>query len=148
MAFDTFENLKKAGIRYLLTKIRDFLEATYGKVLTINGIEPNEYGDVPVTRGNYAGDLESSFSQTSMGEYIQRTSGGNASIEDGDAWLSILQGHREPEGYVPEYRDFNVYPVDEEDGISATIDWDTFLGQVADTVTLTCFGSIWEKSME
>lgn len=137
MAFDTFENLKKAGIRYLLTKIRDFLEATYGKVKTINGIEPNEYGDVPVNRVNYAGDLESSFSQTSMGEYIQRTSGGNASIEDGDAWLSILQGHREHDGYVAEYRDFNVYPVDEENGISATIDWDTFLGQVADTVTLT-----------
>lgn len=136
-----FEILKKAGLKYLLGKFKTYLEETYQQianaVLTVNGEDPDEYGNIQINRVNMAGDLESSFSQTSTQEYIQRTSGWSASIEDGDAWLSILQGHREHEGYVAESKEFNVYPVDEETGITATIDWDTFLTQAPNTGTTT-----------
>ena len=136
-----FENLKKAGITLLLSKLKTRLESMFVKiedaVLSVNGEEPDEYGEVTLNRVNLAGDLESSFSQTSTQEFIQRTSGGSASIEDGDAWLSILQGRREHDGYVAEARDFQVHPVNEEEPISAVIDWDDFLEQVTETSTTT-----------
>lgn len=136
-----FQNLKGTGIGYLLGKLKTYLDETYqkivGAVLTINGEEPDEYGNVQINRVNMAGDLESSQSQSSSQSFIQRASGGAASIDNGDAWLSIVRGNSERTGYVAEQRNFTVNPVDDEAPISATIDWDAFLEQVTETSVTT-----------
>lgn len=136
-----FQNLKGTGIGYLLGKLKTYLDNTYqkivGAVLTVNGEEPDNYGNVQINRVNMAGDLESSQSQNSNQTFIQRTSGGSASIDNGDAWLSIVRGNSERTGYVAEQRNFTVNPVDDEAPISATIDWDAFLEQVTETSTTT-----------
>ena len=107
-----FQNLKSTGIAYLLGKLKTYLEATYVKianaVLTVNSTEPDEYGNVLINRVNYAGDLESSFSQNSDETFLQRTTGGAASVVDGDAWLSAVMGNRIHEGYVAEELDMDV----------------------------------------
>ena len=125
-----FENLKSTGIAYLLGKLKTHLEATYLKIenaiRTINGTGPDEYGNVLINRVNYAGDLESSFTQNSDETFLQRTTGGAASVVDGDAWLSIVMGNRIHEGYVAEELDMEVRAINEEAPITATIDRDTF----------------------
>jgi len=125
-----FENLKKAGITYLLGKLKTYLEATYqaisDAILTVNGTGPDQYGNVLINRVNYAGDLESSFAQTSSGTFLQRTSGGSASIKDGDAWLAILMGNSVHDGYVAEVLDMDVRDINDDGHITATIDRETF----------------------
>lgn len=143
-----FQNLKGTGIGYLLGKLKTYLDNTYqkiiGAVLSVNGEEPDNYGNVQINRVNMAGDLESSQSQNSNQTFIQRTSGGAASIVNGDAWLSIVRGNSERTGYVAEQRNFTVNPIDEEAPISATIDWDTFLTEVTATSTITfTFTTAW-----
>lgn len=135
-----FQNLKGTGIGYLLGKLKNYLDATYqkiaGAVRSVNGNEPDEYGNVAINRVNLAGDLESSSSQNSNQQYIQRTSGGSASIKSGDAWLSILRGNSVHEGFVPETRLFTVNPADES-SLDAEIDWDVFIGEVGNSTTMT-----------
>lgn len=125
-----FENLKSTGIAYLLGKIKTYLDATYQKiasaVLTVNSTGPDQYGNVLINRVNYAGDLESSFTQTSSGEFLQRTSGGSASIKDGDAWLGNVIGNSIHEGFVAQFLDMEVSEVGDDGHITATIDEDTF----------------------
>lgn len=125
-----FENLKKAGITMLLSKLKVILDATYQKlaeaVKTVNGTLPDEYGNVAINRVNYAGDLESSFSQNADETFIQRTSGGSASISDGDAWLSAVLGNSEHTGFVEKFLDVDVRPISDENPITATWDEDEF----------------------
>lgn len=143
-----FQNLKGTGIGYLLGKLKTYLDNTYqkivGAVLSVNGEEPDDYGNVQISRVNMAGDLESSQSQNSNQTFIQRTSGGASSIKSGDAWLSIIRGNSVHEGYVPEFRSFTVNPADDESPISADIDWDVFIGEVNASVTMTfTYNSSW-----
>ena len=139
-----FENLKKAGITYLLGKLKEHLEATYLKIanaiLTVNGTGPDSYGNVQINRVNYAGDLESSFTQNSNETFLQRTTGGAASVMDGDAWLSFIMGNSIHEGFVAEELDMDVRPISEESPITATIDRDTFFANASlpsSPITLT-----------
>lgn len=136
-----FENLKSTGIAYLLGKIKTYLDATYQKiasaVLTVNSNGPDQYGNVLINRVNYAGDLESSFTQNSDEIFLQRTTGGSASVSDGDAWLAGVMGNSVHTGYVAEVLDMDVLPINEEAPITATIDRDTFVSYVASSGTIT-----------
>ena len=143
-----FENLKKSGITYLLGKLKEHLEATYLKIanaiLTVNSTGPDSYGNVQINRVNYAGDLESSFTQNSDETFLQRTTGGAASVVDGDAWLSRVMGNSVHTGFVAESLEMDVRPINEEAPISATINRDTFVSYVesSGTITLT-FTTSW-----
>lgn len=105
--------LDNVGLKYVLDKIRAFLNG-YAKtnevVKSVNGNLPDGTGDVRVTEVDYANNLLSDSVQYSDGEFIERTSGGESSIQDGDAWLIRMYGRRIHTGYVAEYLVPAVYP--------------------------------------
>lgn len=131
-----FKSLKATGLGRLLTKIKTYLDTTYLKIAdsirTVNGISPLANGDVPITIVDRAENLHaSSFStQQSNGLYIQRTTGGNASIGDGVAQLLKITGNSVHEGFQEEEKSFDYEQADTEAVISAEIDWETFKANV------------------
>ena len=68
----TLDNLSRA-----INKLKDYFLQIKDAVLTVNGEEPDTNGNVQISRVDYAGDLESVFSQTSTGEFIQRSGDGH-----------------------------------------------------------------------
>ena len=114
-------------------------EAVNARVKTVNGIMPDENGDVPVEHALTADNLTSANSQTSIGEWTRRTSGGSASIADGAAWMSSIRGNRVHVGYTPEVLNMTVTPAPREQGetpITAEIDRDTFVQAVSGSTTI------------
>ena len=119
------------------TKISEALE---GVVKTVNGEGPDGDGNVQVDHTMTADNLTSSASQTTIGEFARRTSGGNASISTGSAWLSVIRGNRTHIGYVPESLNMTVNAAPREEGetpITATIDRDAFVEAVAGSTVVT-----------
>lgn len=101
--------------------------------LTVNDIEPDpETRNIRVTNVALADNLTSDEAQINEGTYILRTSGGEASIADGSAWLNEITGNTVKTGYVPESIDMTV-----SGNISATLDRDTFVAYVATSGTIT-----------
>ena len=114
-------------------------DALDGCVKSVNGEGPDESGNVQVQHALTADNLTSSSSQTSIGEWVRRTSGGSASISDGNAWLSGIRGNRVHVGYVPEVLNMTVNAAPREEGetpITATIDRDTFVAYVSQSGTI------------
>ena len=109
--------------------------------LSTNGIFPNPTTrDLTLNEVPLAGNLISDEAQSSFGTYIERTSGGEASIADGKAWLVAVKGNSVKTGYVPESLDMTVTPATREEGvtpISATLDRDTFVAAVSSSGTIT-----------
>ena len=129
------------------TKISDALAAC---VKTVNGSTPDADGDVAIDAVPFADNLRSSLSQNITGTFNSRTTGANASVEDGDAWLTTLRGNRVHTGYTAESINMTVTPVEREQGedtITATIDRDTFVAYVSSsgTTTLT-YTTSWSAS--
>jgi hypothetical protein len=135
----------KAGdtIKLRTTGAKTIAQAVDECVKTVNGEQADETGNVEVNHTLTADNLTSSQSQTSVGEWARRTSGGNASISDGSAWLSSVRGNRTHVGYVPEALAMTVTTAPREQGqepITAEIDRDTFVAYVdnaSGTYTLT-----------
>lgn len=108
--------------------------------LTVNEIEPDpETRNIPITTVPLADNLTSDEAQINSGTYIARTSGGEASISNGTAWLSEIRGGMVKSGYVPESIT-PTYP----DNLEVSIDRDTFVAYVqsSQTITLT-YTSSW-----
>ena len=115
-------------------------EALEGVVKTVNGEGPDGDGNVQVDHTMTADNLTSSASQTTIGEFARRTSGGNASISTGSAWMSVIRGNRTHIGYVPESLNMAVNAAPREEGetpITATIDRDVFVAAVAGSTVVT-----------
>ena len=97
----------------------------------------------------YAENLETSASQSSDDEYIIRTSGGEASLSDGDAWLTLIKGTYSHTGYTPQSITKNVIPMARPipDAITATLNEETFEAyvQVAGTYTIS-YTTEWSTS--
>lgn len=91
----------------------------------------------------FADQLYSEDAQQEAGTFLIRTSGGEASIADGDAWLMKLVGRRTHTGYTAESIDMAV----NGSTITATLDRDTFVSYVATsgTTTLT-YTSSWSAN--
>ena len=109
--------------------------------LTINSIQPN-----PTTRNlqldvvPLADNLTSDEAQLNIGTFIQRTSGGESSVANGEASLMSIQGNQVKTGYIAEVLGLSVNPVPRDNPITATIDRETFFSAVSaasGTVTLT-----------
>ena len=108
--------------------------------LTVNGISPDSVTrDLEIDTVPLADNLTSDEAQINTGTYILRTSGGEASISDGDAWLSDIRGNMTKTGYVAESINMTVSLIDptSEDPISATLDRDTFVEEVTSSQTIT-----------
>lgn len=106
--------------------------------LTVNNTEPDpDTRNIPIEVVPLADDLTSDRAQIITGQFIQRTSGGDASIADGPAWLSDIKGNQVKTGYVAESIQMTVTNIDTEDPISATLDRDTFVEAMTASGTLT-----------
>lgn len=108
--------------------------------LTVNELEPDpETRDITITTVPLADNLTSDEAQVNTGTYIERTTGGEASIEDGSAWLSDIRGNMVKTGYIPESIQMTV-----AEGLDVTLDRDTFVAYVttSQTITLT-YTSSW-----
>ena len=130
-----------------------------GTVKSVNGIEPDSKGDVLVTRVSLADNLVSPDNQTDVGTFIFRTSGGEASINSGDATLSVVRGDATIPLHINEALD--IRSADASRAVSVTVDAQTFKSQVgtesgtyvftyngvswtlnADVVTLSAYGIV------
>jgi len=141
------ENLKIDGIKYLLGKIKEYLFDTFVQlkdaILTVNGEEPDENGNINIVRVDRADNLVTSFRQNSTGTFLQRSSGGSAAIVSGEAKLMSVYGNSVHENYEPDIIEVSVYSESEEDQITAKLtDKDTFLLKIENsgstgTITLT-----------
>ena len=132
-----FENLKKTGIKKVLLKLKDYFVLIKDAVKTVNEVEPDENGNIQLNTVPFAQQLESESSQRNVGSFIQRFSGGEASVSSGDAWLLSIKGNNIHEGYVPESIEMNVEAVERENPITATLDRDAFVEAVGESGTLT-----------
>lgn len=131
--------LDKTGLQYLLDKIHTFLNRFSLKsetVFSVNEETPVD-GNVTLNEVPYAGNLISENAQVSRADVLVRTSGGDASISDGDAWLVRLLGNREYSvPPVAEVLEMTVDPIEREEPITAVIDRDTFVGYVESSTIL------------
>lgn len=109
--------------------------------LTVNEIEPDpETRNINLEVVPLADNLTSDQAQMNTGTFLIRTSGGEASIENGSAWLSDIRGNMVKTGYVAESLNMTVTPAEREEGeetITATIDRDTFVEEVTSSGTIT-----------
>lgn len=109
--------------------------------LTVNEVEPDPTTrNIPITTVPLADNLTSDEAQINSGTYVIRTSGGEASIADGSAFLSDIRGEMVKTGYVAESITPTAVPADPSsaDAISnVSVDRDTFVGQMADSGTVT-----------
>ena len=103
--------------------------------LTVNEIEPDpETRDIHISTVELADNLTSDEAQINSGTYIVRASGGDASIANGNAWLSSIRGEMVKTGYVPEVLDPSVTVG--ADHLSVEVDRDTFVSYVAASGTI------------
>ena len=103
-------------------------------------------GDIVV---GLADNLASEQSQFSTGEFIIRTTGGDASLSDGDGYLVLIRGVKVHEGYVAESVEMEITHASGSE-ILATIDKDTFLSEMSSTsgtFTATYDGSSWDYTL-
>ena len=132
-----FENLKKRGIKDVLTMLKDHFLLIKDAVKSVNGVEADETGDIPLNVVPFAQNLESESSQRNYGYFIQRMAGGDTGLQDGSAWLLNLKGSNTHEGYVPEFLEMTVNAVERANPITAVIDRDTFVAYVSESGTIT-----------
>ena len=113
--------------------------------LSVNGVFPDsttrdfELEEVPLA-GNLSSEEIKKEAQSSFGTFIERSSGGAASIADGSAWLVSMKGNSVKTGYIAESLTMTVTPAEREEGvdpITATIDRDTFVAYVSTSGTTT-----------
>jgi hypothetical protein len=108
----------------------------FSRVKKINGISPDSSGEVTIESVPVAEQLASSSSQYSEGTFIERTTGGNASVGSGSAWLVTLKGKHTHTGYTAPSVAMTVTPMPREEGeeeITATIDDAAFLAEMTST---------------
>lgn len=139
-----FENLKSTGIAYVLTKLKDYFLQIKDAVKSVNGELPDETGDITINSVPYAQNLESDTSHRNAGTFIQRTSGGDSSVVNGDAWLMVVRGNNEHNGYTDENIEWNMTVIGDDDHITASFNRDTFVNYVENSGTVTlAFSTEW-----
>lgn len=137
--------IKQAGTEYgdndITNENLDKIDEEIGKRgKTVNGIAPDEKGDYRIDEVPAARQIVTDESQQSSGEYQFRTTGGDASLSDGDGKLTKIMGRSTHTGIVEESLTLTVNAVAREEGeepITATIDRDTFVAYVSVSGTTT-----------
>lgn len=97
-----------------------------------NGISVDANGEFNVTTIPEAENLKTFASQQSTGDFIIRTTGGDASISGGEAWLTNIIGKNRHEGYYPQsvVMTPSLMPRENEVEVSVSIDDDAFIAAV------------------
>lgn len=117
-----------------------WLSANWEKLDALLAETPETVNSTPVTEGTrniridevpLADNLATDTTQFNAGDYIVRTSGGSASIEDGAASLLSIKGAMVKSGYIAPVCNMTVTPASEESDLAVTIDEDTFFAEVS-----------------
>lgn len=109
-------------------------------VKAVNHVEPDDNGNVNISTVDYAYNIATDSAQASDGEFIERTTGGDASLADGPAWLATLRGVSRHDNFVPEVLDKTIHaPRTIPPEITAQLNQQTFEAYVgvAGTYVLT-----------
>lgn len=135
------------GDRY---KVQDF-DDNFDKIdaemhkppLSVNGVFPNpETRDLPLTEVPLAQNLATDIAQIVTGAFIQRTSGGESSVNSGDAYVSIIGGAMTHTGVVEQSINMTI----NGDNFTAEINEETFVAYVDDSGTYTLtYTSAWSS---
>lgn len=114
--------------------------------LTVNGISPNPTTrDLLVSEVPLADNLTSDDTAAAFGAFIDRMSGGDASIADGNASLVYIQGNSVKAGVVPEV----LTATTSDEALSVSINREVFLSQVSESETIVfTYSGGWDVSPE
>lgn len=107
---------------------------------TLNGEPCDEQGDFQINEVEFAHQFVTDDAQQSSGEFLFRTTGGDASLTDGPAKLVSIQGRSVHTGEVQENINMTVTMAERgqlDEPIEATIDRDTFVTYVDESGTTT-----------
>lgn len=107
-------------------------EEVWKRGKAFNGQPVGDDGGFHIRNVPYAENLETSSSQSSDAAFIIRTTGGDASLMDGDAWLTLIKGTMTHTGYVPQSITMTVTPMARPTPpeITATLNKETFIAYV------------------
>ena len=124
--------------------------ALSGYAKSVNGETPDADGDITISSVSMADNLSAENAQATLGAFAIRTTGGNASIEDGDAWALRILGNCQHVGKVAESIRVVVTNADrdeDEDEISATYDRAALIAGMGGSGTVTLnYTSSWSPS--
>lgn len=119
-------------------------------VKAVNHTEPDNSGNVNISTVDYAFNLVADDAQSSAGEFIIRTTGGDASLSDGDAWMSTLRGRSIHTGYVPPSIDWHVEYGSREDQEPINVTFDdeeAFIAHAENEGTITLrYTTAWSEN--
>lgn len=118
--------------------------------LTVNDVSPDEDRNIQIDVVPLADNLTSDEAQLNTGVYIIRSSGGEASISNGSAWLSTIKGGMVKSGAVAESIQLSVVLEDptSSDPITASVDRDTFVAEVSNSGTYTfTYTTAWSDTL-
>ena len=120
--------------------------------LTVNDLQPDANRNIYLQTVPLADNLSSDDAQINIGTYLERTSGGQSAIEDGDASLSTIKGNMVKTGYVAEVLEMtvNAVPRVAPPAITAELDIETFEAYVesSGTYTLSYLNDEWNYDPE
>ena len=131
--------LKGTSLTTLLTKLKNIFALKKDTVFSVNNITPTD-GNVPITTVQLADNLTSNRTQTSIGNYTIRTTGGEAPVSTGSAYLMDIKGNMVHTGYVEEsilpYYSYAARGEGEEE-FNVSVDRNVFVAAVSSSQTLT-----------
>lgn len=129
------------GLDDRVTALEEETPSAQDVVKSVNGVTPDTNGNVLLTQVPYAGNLVSDQNQAIAGTFIQRTTGGAASVQTGTAQLSTILGGR----IWPDRVEEEITVAVDSESITVTYNRATLIAAISGggSVTLTYSGSAW-----
>lgn len=123
------------------------------RVKSVNETLPDENGNVQIVRVPMADNFTSDESHVVSGTFIERTTGGDTSVTDGNAYLGVLYGNSVRTGYTAETKNLEtrlVERTDDSQPMTAEINWNTFRTAVSGISTNKTFSytGTWNENPE
>ena len=114
---------------------------------SFNGEPVGSDGGFHVNKIPYAENLDTASAQPGDGTFITRTTGGEASLTTGEAWIAVIRGTRRHDNYTPESLTWNVQEMpreEEEEEIYVTLDEAVFKEHVTQSGTISLiYTTVW-----
>ena len=111
------------------------------RLTAVNGVKADKNGEAVITEIPFARQIVTDEHQQSSAEYTFRTTGGDASLESGDATLVGIYGRSNHTGVVSEVFTMTVTPASRSSNsdapITATINKATFIAYVSNPASIT-----------
>ena len=141
--------LKERSIKTLLNDLKNWFALKAEAVFSVNKTKPVN-GNVTIETVPFADNLTTDDTQLSTGSFLIRSTGGNISLSDGDAFVQRIMGNSVHNGFIPESLNMNVIPIPRTApaAITATLNESTFEEHVgvAGTYTLSYSEGAWSEN--